>query len=337
MFRKGLVLLLLLLGVSVQAREFPLCMYGVSRPEDIPVLKKAGFTCFQSYARDPETLAPLAAAAKKYGLKTVFHPQQIWDSPQAAQAASWPMLAWYLVDEPDVWKWSRARVQEAHQKAKETWPMHSTTLVIGQGRTRIAYYDLPDIMMVDWYPVPHLELTSFGDNVAWTKQGMLSRGAGDRPLWGVVQIFDWKEFKQYRPDNNRIGRFPTKEEIRFMSYDGIINGATGLFYFYFYSNNVPLPQANPQGWKDVQSVIKELAELRPVLEKGELLGNALQVQRPLVLQAHRYKKHTYFFLLNRSAQPQSVPAVLLEKKYKLLFGSVKTNTISPFDVWVLKR
>lgn len=324
---------------GISAREFPICMYGVDKPEYLPLLKKAGFTCVQSYKRDVASLAPLATAAKKQGFKTVFHPQGIWGTDAAKEAASWPMLAWYIVDEPDVARWGRTRVQEANQKAKQMWPEHQTALVIGQGRTRVSYYDLTDNMMVDWYPVPHLELTSFGDNVAWTKQGMQRYNAGDRPLWGVVQAFDWKEFKQHRADDDRVGRFPTKEELRFMSYDGIINGATGLFYFVFTTNDQPLPTAQPEWWNRLTAVTKELAKLRPVFENGQLMGNATQVPQPLVLQAWQYKGHTYFIFLNRSAQEQTVPAPLLSKQYKLLFGneSKKTEKIAPYDVWILKK
>lgn len=318
------------------AREFPLCMYSVSDVEDLSLLKKAGFTCIQSYVKEPEKLALLAQEAAKQGLKTVFYPQQVIGSSYEKQASSWPVLAWYIVDEPDVAKWSRPRVQEQEKKAKTVWPQHLTSLVVGRGRTLIPYYDLTDVMMVDWYPVPHLELTSFGDNVAWTKQGMKHYGADDHPLWGVVQAFDWKEFKQYRPDNDRIGRFPTKEEIRFMSYDGIINGATGLFYFHFNSFDKKLPAAQPEYWERLTAVIKELGKLRPVLEQGELIGNALEVKAPLILQARRYKGHTYFFLLNRSKQEQLVPAPLLTKRYKIMFGDVKAEKIAPYGVWVLK-
>ena len=287
MFRKLICLGMVLFALPAVAREFPLCMYGVDDPKDLPLLKKAGFTCIQTYRKQPEQLLPLAQAAQKQKLKLVFYPQKIFDSSYEKQAASWPMLAWYLVDEPDVWSWSRARVQELHQQTKQTWPSHDTTLVIGQGRTRIPFYDMADTMMVDWYPVPHLALTSFGDNVAWTLQGMQKLGAGDRPLWGVVQIFDWKEYKQHRPDDQRIGRFPTQAEIRFMSYDGIVNGATGLFYFIFTTKGGTLPAVKPDLWARVNVVSRELAKLRPVLEKGMLTDNPVPVSAPLVLQMRR--------------------------------------------------
>lgn len=336
-YRKLLLLFLLALPAPVAALEFPVCMYGVDNPKDLPLLKKAGFTCVQSYQKDPAKLDELAQAAKKHGLKVVFYPDEVYESDFQQKVAAWPVLAWYLVDEPDVAHWTRTRVQNTHQKAKRTWPNHLTALVIGQGRTRVPFYDIPDAMMMDWYPVPHLALTSFGDNVRWTKEGQDTRGKTGASLWGVVQIFNWKEFKQYRPDNDRIGRFPTAEEIRFMGYDGIVNGATGLFYFIFTTNGQPLPTAQPQWWSRVVAATRELSRLRPVLEQGTLIANPVAVAAPLVMQTRQYKGKSYSILVNRSDTAQPVPSELLHKKYKPLFGDKKTLEIPPYAVWVLKR
>lgn len=326
-----------LVSFPALAREFPLCLYGVNDPADVKTVKKAGFSCIQSYTKDPQKLDSLAKAAKKEGLKVVFSPNKLYGTEYEKKAQKWPVLAWYLVDEPDVNHWSRERVQEAHKAAKNAWPKHNTTLVIGQGKTKIPFYDLPDIMMMDWYPVPHLALTSFGDNVRYTKEGMARTNHQDRPLWGVVQIFDWKEFKQFRPDDDRIGRFPTEEEIRFMSYDGIWNGATGLFYFIFTTNKIPLPKAAPEYWDRVKNVVSELSRFRPVLEKGVVTDNPVSFNKFLRMKTWKYKGHLYTVLLNISDKPQLVPDVLLTKRYKPLYSTKKQAQIPPHEVWILKK
>ena len=328
---------LFLVALPVGAMEFPLCLYGVDKPADLKTIKKAGFSCIQTYMQDPQQLDKLAQAAKKYGLKTVFSPNKTWDSEYEQKAHAWPMLAWYLVDEPDVNRWSRERVIEAHQKAKKAWPEHNTALVIGQGRTRIPFYDIPDAMMMDWYPVPHLPLTSFGDNVRYTKEGMAKTHHESRPMWGVVQIFDWKEFKQYRPDNDRIGRFPTAKEIRFMSYDGIANGATGLFYFIFTRKGVALPTAAPEYWERVRQSVREIARFVPYIEKGTPADNPVKMTSPFVMKTWQYKGKLYSLFLNTSDQAQSVPAELLSKDYKPLYGTKKKSLMDGYDVWLLKK
>ncbi len=336
--RNLIILLCLLVSPPLLGAEFPLCLYGVNNPKDLKLIQEAGFSCIQTYQKDPDKLEALAKEAKKLGLKAVFYPNKILDTPYEQKAQKWPILAWYLVDEPDIHKnWTRERVKEANLTTKKAFPLHSTTLVISQGKLSVPYYDLTDNIMVDWYPVPHLLLTSFGDNVRFTLEGLEQTHATHHPLWGVVQIFDWKNFKQYRPDNDRIGRFPTAEEIRFMSYDGILNGATGLFYFTFNHLGKPLPQSAPEYWERVTRTTRKLAKFKKILEKGLVVENPITVDNPLALKTWRYKRNLYVILLNRSDTPQPVPADLLDKGYKPLYQTQKSTYISPYDVWVLQK
>jgi len=334
---KIFLFLFLIFTLPAMAKTFPLCMYGVNNPEDISLLKKAGFNCLQTYDRTPAKLSALAKEADKQNMKVVFYPNEVATSDYKEEAQNWPILAWYLVDEPDVAKWSRAKTIDKRDQTKKIFPHHESALVIGQGRTLISYYDIPDNLMMDWYPVPHLPLTSLGDNVAWAKEGQAAFGKADNPLWAVVQAFNWKEYKQHRPDNERIGRFPTKEEIRFMSYDGIVNGATGLFYFIFTTNGEILPKAQPEWWKRVTDVSEELAKLSPVFENGTVTESILPFSAPLAAQTRVYKKYTYTILLNRSDKEVAVPAELSKRKYKLMFGQKKTTSMRPYDVWIIKK
>ena len=331
------ILVLSFLTVPLWAREFPLCLYGVDNPNDLKTIKKAGFTCIQSYATDPKILEKLAKKAKKQGLQMVVYPDKILNTKYEKKAQKWPILAWYLVDEPDVSKQTREQVIEKHRAAKKAFPQHDTALVIGQGRTFPAFYDIPDIMMVDWYPVPHYPLETFGDQVSYMKEEMSAKNVADHPAWGVVQIFDWKNYKQYRPDNNRIGRFPTTAEIRFMSYDGIFNGATGLFFFTFNYLKEPMYKSAPEYWQRVQPVVQELAQFKPVVEKGTEVKNPVKVRRPLRMKTWQYQGNTYSLLENIDSKERKVPAALLQPEYQLWSGAEKTKKIPAYSVWILKR
>ena len=57
MKNKLFALLFLCIAFPAVAAHFPLCMYGVNDPENVPVIKRAGFTCFQTYQKNPEKLA----------------------------------------------------------------------------------------------------------------------------------------------------------------------------------------------------------------------------------------------------------------------------------------
>ncbi len=335
--KSDLLILFLFLTSPLWAREFPLCLYSVNNPADLKLIKRAGFSCIQSYQKEPDKLELLAKEAKKWGLKVAFYPDKVIGTEYQQKAQRWPILAWYLVDEPDVKRWSREQVSKAHVAVKEVFDNHPTVLVIGQGKTDILYYDIPDVMMMDWYPVPHLPLMSFGDNVRYVKEGLAKANIQDHPIWGVVQTFDWKEFKQYRPDNDRIGRFPTREEIRFMSYHGIINGATGLFYFTFNHKGKPLPQSAPEYWQRVQAVTKELAKFKRILEKGTPTNNPVSVELPLQMKSWQYKGHTYSILLNASNIEHNIPEMLTKRTFKVLYGDLKTHKIPRYQVWIIKK
>jgi len=77
-------------------------MYGITGPADMAAIKKAGFNCFQTYSQEPVKLAALAAEAARLELKMLAAPDKVIVSTYAAAAKGWPMLAWYLCDEPDV-------------------------------------------------------------------------------------------------------------------------------------------------------------------------------------------------------------------------------------------
>ncbi|MDD6152439.1 MAG: hypothetical protein PUC11_00605 [Elusimicrobia bacterium] len=322
------------LAGGVYAESFPLCMYGVDNPADVKTVKRAGFNCIQTYKRDFQTLSSLAQAAQKEGVELVVYPTKLTEENLAA-AREWPILAWYLVDEPDVARISYRDVQKLNQAVKASFPNHQTALVVGQGSHAKNYHKSADVLMVDWYPVYHLPLTSFGEQIRTAKQIMADGGQPEKPLWGVVQAFDWREFKQYRPDTDRIGRFPTVQEMRFMAYDGVLEGMNGIFFFIFTSNGVPLPQAKPEHWSRVVRVAKEISRIRPVFEKGAKLPSPVTGNANVKAGRWLYKGYYYDVIVNRSSSEERLPSEFTLRSYKALFG-VKNKTLAPLSVLVLK-
>lgn len=122
-----------------------------------------------------------------------------------------------------------------------------------------------------------------------------------------------------------------------MSYHGITNGATGLFYFIFTSKGVPLPKAAPEYWNRVSEAVRELARFTPILEKGTPADNPVKVAAPFVMKTWQYKGKWYSLLLNTSDQAQTVPAELLTKAYKPLYGTKKKSLMDGYDVWILRK
>ena len=322
-------------AVLLQAAGFPLCLYEVNEAKYIKTVKKAGFNWIQTYTQNPEKIKDLALEAQKRGVKIVVYPDKIINSPYLEEARSWPILALYLYDEPDVNKKDNSYLKNLQNAANKAFPDKKTAFVVGKGSHAKPYYDTADILMVDWYPVPHLPLTSFGEQVKDVKNILEEGGLPEKPVWGVVQSFDWREFKQYRPDDKRIGRFPTVEEMRFMAYDGLLEGAEGLFFFTFNSQSIPLPQSKPEHWKRLKKVAKEINKMLPVFKKGLQTASPLEGENNLKTQRRLYKGYYYDIILNISDGDLLLPKEFEKKKYKNLFGK-NNRVVPPYTAAVLK-
>lgn len=325
MYRKILFFLFLFL-LNLNLFALPLCMYSANTADDIKTIKKAGFNCFQSYKRDFNILQKLADTAKKENIKAVFHPNNIITEEQIKQANTWNMLAWYLYDEPDVQKIDPKEVERTNTKVKQTLTNAPTALVIGQGKTKLDYYNKADVLMVDWYPVPHLALESFGRELALARAKLEPK----TNFWGVVQAFNWKDFKQYRPDNDRIGRFPTEEEIYFMSWQGIANGANGLFYYTFNIHGKKLNDYSAQVWQALKKTLKDIKKFSYFIDKGQEVKTPFILPEELENRTWFYKNKYYTLIVNASKKEISPK---LSKEAKVLLGK---KEIGPYKVLIIK-
>ena len=164
MIKKFLFIILFLLPLTIQASHFPLGIYCISSPKDIKIIKKAGFDTIQSYAGDISILESLANKAQKHGIEILFYPDKIQHGV-IQKAKDWPVAAWYIYDEPGVHHLTANKLEELNVAAKEKFPEDKTAFVVGKASNLKPYTDIADIIMVDWYPVPHLALTSLGEQI----------------------------------------------------------------------------------------------------------------------------------------------------------------------------
>lgn len=311
-------ILIMLFCSSIVFAETVIGLYGIKTSTDIINAKEAGFNCVQSYDKNPETIKLLADEALKNEIKLIVYPDKILEKEKSKNdAKKYPIRAWYIFDEPDVHNLSREELIKLDNKVKNVYPDSKTVFLIGQGFTQVSYYDIADILMVDWYPVPHLPLESFGENVALAKQGLSFAEKGNKELWAVVQMFDWKEYEQYRKD--KIGRFPKKEEIRFMSYDALFNGATGLFYFNYYSNNKPLPQEKPKDWANVVDVIQEMSFVAEIIDNGKEIDNPTEIKAPIKAKSFEYGGIKYTFIINPTSKRQNIPVSFFDPRFDVMY------------------
>jgi len=116
-----------------------------------------------------------------------------------------------------------------------------------------------DVVGFDWYPIPsrpERPMNLMGKHVE-----RFGRTAPRRELWIVEQAFSWPHV--VRTEDPDV--LPTADELRFMAWQAIIHGATGLLWWGSFSTD------RSTGFMDaLMSVVAEFRGLHPLLHAGEL-------------------------------------------------------------------
>lgn len=323
--------------------QFPIGFFGVEKAEDARLLAGKGYNAFQSYRTSPEEVLVVAREARRRGAMLLVSPKALFTTTYTA--TEFLDAVWYLQDEPDVHGMDRAAMKAIEAQTLAWAPGSKTAFVVGDGRKAKNYPGVSDAIMVDWYPVPHLPLESAGDHVRMTAEA-----AGGRKVWAVLQAFNWRS-SSVRDNPRRIGRLPTLPEVRFMSYDSVLNGAQGIWYF---SYAHPDPEGGPveQGpfmIAVVDLVAGELRAMAPVFAFGRAIPLPFEaLTKGLRARAWRYRGHDYLVLVNRTKDRQwKVPEAALGPGWRPLFEGgrdtrellkkhMDAHYLPPYRVLVLK-
>ena len=307
-------------GPRAALTRFPIGIYGVNDAKHLGQLRKDGFDSFHTYSSDPVLLTALAEEAKRQGMRMVIYPDKLREGELSA-TKSWPVDAWYLLDEPDVVKMSSAALQALSDKTRAWDPLRLRTFVIGQGAPAKVYGGVGDILMMDWYPVPHKPMDSVADQIDL----VMSALPAGKPFWMVIQAYDWADEMSAEKTRMKGLRFPTQAEIRFMSYLSVLHGARGLFYFTLAKKGKTLFDY-PELWQAVSGVSREIREMRPIFESGERIRLPFPIPTGgLEAAAWRHRGCEYLVLVNRTRDRQwKVPAEALEPRWRTIFA-VQSN------------
>ncbi|MFH2204844.1 MAG: hypothetical protein ABIJ96_17150, partial [Elusimicrobiota bacterium] len=205
--------------------------------------------------------------------------------------------------------------ESVSRKVRRWDPKGAQTFVVGQGSAALTYGHIGDSLMLDWYPVPHLPLDSVADHIDLAYRHL----PAGKPLWMVIQAYDWRDEPQR--SKKRIGRFPSYDEIRFMSYLSIVHGAKGLFYFTLKKpGGRNLLEDFPEQWQALARVVREIKTLQPVLEKGEGIPFPAPLnEMGLEGKAWSYRGTSFAILVNRSTSPVALPGEFLDASWRPLF------------------
>ena len=117
-----------------------------------------------------------------------------------------------------------------------------------------------DIVGFDWYPIPNRvdePMQAMGKLV-----DLFGACAPGCDLWIVQQGFSWSYIDPTRPE-----ALPTPEEARFMAWQAIAHGATGLAWWGLRHVTRPSPFI-----ARLMGVVAEFKELHPFLHAGQIVG-----------------------------------------------------------------
>lgn len=269
---------------------FPLGMYwSVAKKYHQFKLPNINATSIVTYAESPfNCVMPYAGLSpeqldicQRHGIKVIYpllndFSGNDWDPTGKDPARAYPkaayrhiksykshpaLLAWYLNDERSVREIvnlrGRQRVAEALDDDHPSW------ICLYQFDQVAEYMGTFDCVGTDPYPVGGSPLCRAYEWADATKRGTM----GVRPMWQVVQAFDWSIFRGKPQETDRM---PTREEMKSMAWQAIAGGANGLiFYSYTYlmaNPKVPFDKA----WSDVKAVAEEVNDsLDILLSDGE--------------------------------------------------------------------
>jgi hypothetical protein len=262
-----LLILIVFLGpkFSVAEEFFPIGMFSVG-PENLEIVRKAGFNTVHTYITDPVILQKYIDTAEKTGIKLLMYPSDKADKGVIdlektkrfieKNRNTKSVLAWFVADEPELNSASPSQIGEINSFIKKTDPDRPTAIVIHRTDRFKEYNDASDILLIDRYPVPKTPLSHIAEATQWAVK---QKGASG-PVWAVLQAFGYQnpQFKGWGLHE------PTYDEMRAMTFLAIIHGAKGIFYFTFIGSQYRILQS-PEHWNDLKKIVAELNRLYPLL------------------------------------------------------------------------
>jgi hypothetical protein len=273
---------------------FPIGIYSASMA-DFPSLAEAGFNVVHSYGWDHKSNAEVRVwggqfldAAAQHGLMAlvgmnrdeVAAEKYMGSAERVRMFRDHPaVLAWHTMDEPGAGVGQNdlkeiaadAFMSGVYRVVKENDPSHPVTAVVCRLADHQRFTPSMDVHQADYYPIPPFPAGNFvGTGFAGiARHSRLVREAsgGAKPLWFVCQAFDYALYQKDKDVSAEWQRFPTREELRTMTYTAVASGARGIF---FWSMNelrqlVREGQSSKDYWERLRSVTREVHELSPVL------------------------------------------------------------------------
>ena len=236
-------------------------------------------------------------------------------------------FGWFMVDEPAWGGISLARLETTYKLLREFDPYHPVWIneaPRGGLETHRQVAGACDIYGVDIYPVPAPSMHSGLEDKMMSSVGKyaeLCRAAGDdrKAVWLYLQGFSWKSLAD---PNSQEGN-PTPEELRFMTLDAWIHGATGTLFW------GTTKVRSTKFYHSMQSSIKRIHSLSGILV---LPRRAIEVSAPLFAAEYTDGEKRYLLVENPSGDTAPMP---IPEGFRVLDGPNPSSSLPPWSVTVL--
>jgi hypothetical protein len=350
---------------------FPLGWYGNASESQAREIADSPFNCLLDYGTNRKPKAQMLAyldMLQEQGLKLIYCLNDVYPTATYYGNSDWEgvrgneviaqavveayrdhpaLLAWYLNDELP--KSMAPRMEEYYQRVRAADPNHPCYIVLCVMPELRHFLGTTDVMGVDPYPIPQSPVSKVSDWMEWSNEAT----GGRMPTWLVPQAFAWYQHNPRGSDRGRvpseedlrIGRAPTREESRCMTYLALAHGAKGLVYWCYYNMRV-LPQYEEM-WGWMKAIGEEVKALSPVLLSPEDLGPVSTQPETLALHTklRRHEGRLYLIAVNAGNEPldmildlgRKLPpmaTVLFENRSVPTQGQTLTDRFEPLAVHV---
>jgi hypothetical protein len=104
-----------------------------------------------------------------------------------------------------------------------------------------------DVYPVSYPPAAHTQTANRDVSVVGDVTRKMVKAAGTKPVWMTLQVA-WSGVVPSKDHPGRVPRFPTLQAERFMAYQAIVAGASGLVFFGGHLTQVCSPADAALGW-----------------------------------------------------------------------------------------
>lgn len=112
--------------------------------------------------------------------------------------------------------------------------------------------------------------------------------------------------------------FVKRDDLRFASYNAIIDGARGLFYSRYYLDNKPLYDISIKDWENIVDVISEISFVSEIITRGNKIPNPFEIKAPLKSVSYEYGGIKYTFIVNPTDKRQTIPTQFYQQSFDVV-------------------